>query len=400
MSGQSSLNSNGSTRTRLTQSALVWILAFVSTLLLVALLLPPRALNAADGVTGTFRVLVTKLASFLPSKEQPQIVVLGSSLVLTPAVRCDDKLDGKAPCYERWYYDRYIPEYTRSTYFQKQLREQAGVNVDIKNLGVASSIMSDQYAIFKLMLEEKKHPDLLILGLAPRDFLDNTQQHHLDTPTRMFVREYDEAPLAVTGCDPQSVKELSARIQHRIEKVFGRIRSACTELACSLSGHKSRVEYSNAVAYVGDRPNRLKDLQTYKKLYNPPNFQMLAQQSDYLKKLLLEAKQNKISVLIINMPLTRENIAALDPKAHSAYVESLDRLARAHGAYFLDIGSNDAEYSLSDFEDCCHLNALGGEKFYRELLSFICNKTEIVAGLSDSHSKAQIAKHNSKTVGL
>jgi hypothetical protein len=189
---------------RMLKSAMIWLLAFALSFLLIALLLPAKVFNAADGVTSTFRVLVTKLASFLPSREQPEIVLMGSSLVLTPAVRCDDKMEGKTPCYERWYYDRYIPEYTRASYFQKQLNENAGVSVQIKNLGVASSIMSDQYAIFKLMLKEQKRPDLLILGLAPRDFLDNTQQRHLETPTRMFVREYDEAPLTVQGLNKQS----------------------------------------------------------------------------------------------------------------------------------------------------------------------------------------------------
>ena len=381
---------------RFIQSAMVWLIAFSASFLLIALLLPGKALNAADGVTSTFRVLVTKLASFLPSGEQPEIVVMGSSLVLTPAVRCDDKMEGKTPCYERWYYDRYIPEYTHASYFQKQLNENAEVNVQIKNLGVASSIMSDQYAIFKLMLKEQKHPDLLILGLAPRDFLDNTQQRHLETPTRMFVREYDEAPLVVQGFSTQSIKDLSTRVQHRIDKVFGLIRSTCTEIACNLSGHKSRVEL-NTSAYVGDRPNRLKDLETYRKLYNPPNFKMLAEQSEYLRKLLSEAKQNDITVLVINMPLTKENIATLDSQAHTAYVDSLKQVTQANGAYFLNIGSEDPAYSLSDFEDCCHLNAHGGETFYRELLSFIRNKPEIVAGLSNTHSNLRIAKNGSKT---
>lgn len=401
MSNSDVCTTSSQTASRLNNSVSIWLLAFAACFMLVVLTIPGKALNAADGVTSTFRVLVTKLASFLPSNEQPQIVVLGSSLVLTPAVRCDDKLEGKAPCYERWYYDRYIPEYTRSTYFQQQLKEKAALNVEIKNLGVASSIMSDQYAIFKLLLAEKKHPQLLILGLAPRDFLDNSQQRHLETPTRMFVKEYEEAPLSLSGAKhgfaPDELKDLSTRVQHRIDKVFGRIRSGCTELACKLSGHNSRVELNSSPAYVGDRPNRLKDIETYRKLYNPPNIKMLEQQSEYLKKLLVEAKQNKIDVLVINMPLTKENIASLDSRANEAYVAMLERTTRENGGQFLNIGSTNPEYSLSDFEDCCHLNSRGGETFYRQLISFMSNKPEIVARLSAPRDNVQIAKQTSKT---
>lgn len=375
------------------RSAMVWTLAFCVLGFVVAFTLPSRWLSAADGVTGTFRVLVTKLAAFLPSQENPDVVVMGSSLVLTPAVRCDDKLAGKPACYERWYYDRYIPEYTKSEYFEKKLKEEAGLDLRVKNLGVASSIMSDQFGIFRLMLNEKKQPRLLILGLAPRDFLDNTQQRHLETPTRQFMREYETESLLPDRWSVSGLKEAGTKVQHRIDKVIAKVRSAAVETACNLSGHSARAEF-NPNGYVGDRPNRLKDLDTYKRLYNPPNFTMLEQQSSYLRKLLIAAEQHKVKVLVINMPLTKENIAALDPQAYQAYVASLGDLSQQYNAHFLDLGSKAEGYTLQDFEDCCHLNASGGEKLYASILSYLNNDKPLVSSLA--HPKSVLATRQGK----
>ena len=362
---------------------------------MVALAVPPRYLSAADGVTGTFRVLVTKLASFLPSSENPDVVVLGSSLVLVPAVRCDDLIAGKTPCYDRWYYDRYIPEYTHSEYLQQKLSKLTGQNLTVKNLGVASSIMSDQYGIFKLMLAEGKRPKMLVLGLAPRDFLDNTQQKHLETPTRLFIHEYEDNSLLPQSLSISELQNSAGKIQRRFEKVVARIRTSSVNLACAISGHQSVAEYSSGQTYVGDRPNRLKDLETYRKLYNPPNFSMLAQQSKYLSRLLATARKNNIAVLVINMPLTRENTDTLDPAALVAYTNTLATISAHYGAGFLNIGSHSDQYSLKDFEDCCHLNVHGGEKFYAAMVSNLAADQKMLTALNKNGDAQAIAGHQS-----
>lgn len=352
------------------KSAVLLTITFLVFAFVAALAIPSRYLSAADGVTGTFRVLVTKLAAFLPSKENPDLVFLGSSLVLTPAVRCDDKMEQKLACYDRWYYDRYIPEYTEAKYFQSKLKEQAGLSFSVKNLGVASSIMSDQFGIYRLMLQENKHPRVVVLGLAPRDFLDNTQQKYLETPTRLFIKEYEQDSLLPSKWSAAKIKESATKVQHKVEKVIAKLRSLAVDFACSASGHQAKPEIA-VTTYVGDRPNRLKDLETYKKLYNPPNYRMLEQQSGFLQKLLLAAKNNGTSVIVVNMPLTEENVAALGPQAYAAYTGSLSHLCNQYDAKFLDIGTQHVGYTLQDFEDCCHLNGRGGEKFYSSLIDAI-----------------------------
>jgi hypothetical protein len=71
------------------------------------------------------------------------------------------------------------------------------------------------------------------------------------------------------------------------------------------------------------------------------------------------------------MPLTKENTDTLAPPALSAYTAMLSSVSKDYGAGFLNIGSGSPQYSLKDFEDCCHLNSSGGEKFYAALVSSV-----------------------------
>ncbi|MBX9721924.1 MAG: hypothetical protein K2X81_11055 [Candidatus Obscuribacterales bacterium] len=375
----------------LLSSESVLIVLFTLSFALVALLLPTRSLNAADGVNSSLRILVTKLAEFFPSKEKPDVAILGSSLVLLPAARCDDKLAGRPLCLDRWYYDRLVPEYTKSTYLQELIKQKTGQNFQIKNLGVASSIMSDHYGIFEMLRAENKLPKLIIVGVAPRDFLDNSCQRHLDTPVRQFMREYEEPAFLSANWKAENLKDFAEKIEHRIEKVFAQMKSSGVAIACKVTGHPERVEMTTSNEM--GRENRLKDLETYKKLYNPPNFKMLATQTEYLRKLLNEAKQSGVEVVLVNMPLTQANTAQLDPKALSAYNETLASVSQECGASYLNIGSASPDYALSDFEDCCHLNTGGGIKFYNTLASTVCQDRKIMASLNVAHGQqASIAR--------
>lgn len=357
----------------LLSSVVVWILFFASACSLVVILFPSRLLNAADGIESRLRIVVEKLNPFLNTSEQADIVMLGSSLVLVPAVRCDDKLNGKNRRFDREFFARYILEYSKATYLEHQLKMQFGEDIKVKNLGIASAVMSDHFGIFKMMLEEEKHPRLLILALAPRDFLDNTQEEYLKTPTRMFIREFENPSFIPASLNSSDLLDASTNIEHRFEKVIAKLRTASVEMACAVTGHAAFVEHYRPPSVKRDElVNELNDLETYRHLYNPPNFKMLARQSEYLRQFLATAKAKKVDVLVVNMPVTKENIDTLDPSARSIYISSLKKLTKEFDTPLLDIGSDTEKlYMKTDFEDCCHLNTAGGEKFFAALVEYL-----------------------------
>jgi hypothetical protein len=361
-------------------SVVVWILVFASVCSCVAILFPSRSLNAADGVESRFRMIVEKLNPFLNSPEQADIVMLGSSLILVPAVRCDDKMNGKECRFDREFFSHYIIEYSQASYLEKQLKLRFGDDIKVKNLGIAASIMSDHCGIFKMMLAEEKHPRLLILALAPRDFLDNTYKEHLKTPTRMFIREFEDPSFVPASFSSLHFLDAVTNIEHRFGKVIAKLRTSSIEIACAVTGHVASVDHYRPPAVPHDeRANELNDLETYRRLYNPPNFKMLASQSEYLREFLVAAKANNIPVLVVNMPVTKENIATLDPVARSIYTSRLKSLTTEFNTPFLDVGTDtDKLYQKTDFEDCCHLNTAGGEKFFGALVDYLGSRSSLV----------------------
>ncbi|MBY0551170.1 MAG: DUF1574 domain-containing protein [Candidatus Obscuribacterales bacterium] len=343
----------------------------------------PKDLDASDGIPNQYKVLVSKLSSFLRSTENPDVVILGSSLVLMPAVRCDDRLKGKLDCFDDWYYYKHIPEYTQANYLE-HLLSKSGLTVQIKNLGIASSIMSDHASVFETILSNGKHPGLVICGIAPRDFLDNSQQHFQDTPTQLFLKEYRSScrlfPSSLARIDVQDWYDCA---EHQFKKFLAGIRTRCTTVACELTHHPPHLQHPKTKeTYMESRPNMLKDLETYKRLYNPPNYQMLDQQRSYLDKFLSMAKANTVEVLLVNMPLTLANTKSLDSAAYSKYLQTIAEVAKKHDVALLDIGSASPKYSVADFEDCCHLNTAGGLKLYDSILDRLLTDQRLAASMA------------------
>lgn len=371
-------------------SPYVLIVLFLIAAMAVALLVPPKLLDAADGVESKYRVLVSKLSNFLTSSENPDVVVMGSSLVLMPSVRCDEKAEGKKPCYDTWVYERLVPEYTKADYFAKQLQEQLGFNLSVKNLGVASSIMSDHQGIFETMLGVGKKPRLVILGIAPRDFLDNTISKPMNTPTRSFLTEFHDTSILPESFTAEGLQKYPTKLEHRFKKVMAYIKTHAIDVACNVSKHPASADYVSTGGDGSERPNKLADLDRYKNLYNPPNYEMLNTQVGYLRDFLISAEHNGVNVLIVNMPLTRQNLSALNSDALKEYKRQVNHLAMNYKATFLDLGST-STYSLNDFEDCCHLNSKGGHKFFDDL---------IVAVKSDSGLNDYLATVSRSKKGL
>ena len=135
----------------------------------------PGHLDSADAVQPELRHYVSKVATFLASDQKPQVVLLGSSLMLYPATLCDLEEEGRKPVDIDWYAAVFMPSYERANHFERLLKQECRANCQIENLAVASSMMSDHCLLLQAMVEAGKQPKLIICGIAPRDFGDNNQ---------------------------------------------------------------------------------------------------------------------------------------------------------------------------------------------------------------------------------
>ena len=117
--------------------------------LAIARINPLRYLNSSNCTSIHQNPVVDKLPLFMNSLSNPDVEILGSSLVLVPMVHIDDGYHHVRTRYDSWYNRNHILEYTHADYFQHQLSQALHQPIDVINLGVVASVMSDHYIISK-----------------------------------------------------------------------------------------------------------------------------------------------------------------------------------------------------------------------------------------------------------
>jgi hypothetical protein len=73
-----------------------------------------------------------------------------------------------------------------------------------------------------------------------------------------------------------------------------------------------------------------------------------------------------VPVVVVNMPLTKNNRDLLDKSIYEKYMSSVSEIAQKHHSPFIDM-DNSNQFTLSDFYDSTHLNEAGGKKLFAAL---------------------------------
>lgn len=295
-----------------------------------------------------------KLPEILKSPNNADVLLLGSSLVLVPAVRCDEKLTNTPPRYDMGYYLKNIDTYDKANYFQRLLAERTGHNYSVLNAGVAAGMISDQYLIAKSYLASGKHPKLAILCIAPRDFHDNC-----------FAPELDKTSTAKTLSTSAACELFRNRQAYQRAASNYYLRVAGPFLGADVS----RVNKVEEPDYI-ERPNTLKDLNGYKMMYSPVKQTNLNMQAKYFDKLLTLFRDANVPVALVEMPLTRENREIVNPEIQATYTEAVRLAKNKYHLQDLQIDQT-APFEHNDFEDSAHMNARGGTKFFNSLASYV-----------------------------
>jgi hypothetical protein len=351
------------------QNSVVIQLCLVLCVGCLSILFYPGHLDAADAVPPELRHYVAKVATFLSSDDKPQIVILGSSLMLYPATLCDLEMEGKKPIDKDWYAAIFMPEYTHAKYLETLLESQNHLKLHITNLAVASSLMSDHNLLLDSIINAKKDPQLVICGIAPRDFTDNNQPDSALTPVHKLIA--DIRPQLVQAAPEQPLAAIFNSKILQLKRAASCLRQSANRIFCLLTHRPDNDNAAKMVPGVLQLPaSKAKDLATYDKVYNPVKPQRFAEQSTCLQKMLQSANKNHIKVLLVNMPLTAENRALLPASALATYNQTVKDIAAKNQVALLDLQQSSV-FKPDDFIDSCHLNAQGGAKFYREMVPVI-----------------------------
>ncbi|CAN5515317.1 hypothetical protein BH10CYA1_BH10CYA1_54090 [soil metagenome] len=319
----------------------------------------------ALGLPSTTVQYTKTIPQFFSTKSKPQILLMGSSLVLSPAhmIELSQHPDAGYAC----------------TYFEDGLKERTGKDIKVTNVGVMAGMTCDQYSILKASLAAGKKPDYIIFGMAPRDFTDNMTSIE-NSPTQQMLAYCRSQEKFF----PESLKSNDLELclnAHKVtyQRILKQLRNSGLQMACRVSGHPA----SLADLTVAKNPAPLfrthklvlkEDIEKFRRLYNPPNFSRLKAQMAYLNDMMELCQQEKIPVLLVNMPITDDVGKLIDPALLQSFRQNVNEVAVRYHCTFLDLDNKDltaADAHLSncfdddrDFNDGVHLSLAGGKRFF------------------------------------
>jgi hypothetical protein len=114
----------------------------------------------------------------------------------------------------------------------------------------------------------------------------------------------------------------------------------------------------------------------YIERYSKPDLQTYRTQFYFLAKLAHLCQKERIELVIVNMPITKQNIAILKPEKYLDYIVALRNFAQMWGMRACWDLNDFTVYNQGDYHDFVHLNAFGGAKFFDYLTERLSAETE------------------------
>lgn len=327
------------------------------------------------------------------SKELHNVALLGSSLMVSAVSCCDANHLNK---------QLDLTTYHKASYLDDKLTSAFAGKFNTYNLSAPGQMPSDAYLTLKGMLTTAHRPEVVIYGVAPRDFIDSRMASPTDTEPFRFLNRLVNTDDCVSGLFRDPLGRLEWLINRNLyvshhavdfQMLSGDQVKAILDKAAPLpSGVKAYTYWdrtklmplykpgeihsqaiitqptSRAQATAEWRDNTVE----YIERYRHPDRHTYKTQFYFLRKLAQLCKQEKIELILVNMPIAKENIAVLKPEAYLKFVFGLQQFALDHKVATYDLNDFN-HFDKSDYHDYVHLNAFGAKKLFDNLVNTLKN---------------------------
>lgn len=317
---------------------------------------------------------------FLTQKRRPQMVFMGSSLMLVPLSGVDAdflnaKLDGS--------------EHHHSAYFEQEFAQVTGSKISTFNFALPGEMPSDAYLITDFLLTGKKRPNVIVYGVGPRDFMDNLLPSPAATDPFRFLSRFG----SISNIASLTMPEWTERLNYELGQfvyLYGERPDICRKWSVLIGSAND----ATLTAGVPEMPREIvhgmipeykpfqlerkeaffrpitqtelasfvDNLSEYRKRYKTLNMRTFLTQMNFFGNTLQAARQAGTHVVVVAMPITDLNRELIPDAAWNLYRNNLKSIATTSGASFVDF-SESACFNRKDFSDTVHLHARGGRKF-------------------------------------
>jgi hypothetical protein len=336
-----------------------------------------------------------KAISYLSTKTEPSVVVLGSSLMRTAAEFSD--MSTNRGLREA----RFANDYDKATFFENELKKDLGTDVSVLNLALRGCMASDYDLIFKRAVELGKRPKFVVCATAPAEFMSNDQPLVDKTYVHQSLLKYQfpQGKPFYQVVAQNTERALTPHNLDAVEQFFGYLRLHGAAYLSDVTGHPT--DLFRAAAYKGStgkmlpaaykplilnldeegsnttkQKNPLADLDHYKMRYHPPNVKLYLQHERNFGEMIRLAHESGIPMVVVNMPITAPNRDLVDPTLLRRYYDFLKNTTDKYHVAYLDMDDH-SMFSLSDFQDCSHLNGHGAKKFFAALAQNLVKQTNL-----------------------
>lgn len=319
------------------------------------------------------------------------VALLGSSLMVSAVAGVDANYLNKTLD---------LSQYHRAKYLDDNLVTRFGGDFRSLNLSIPGQMPSDAYMTLKAMVATANRPDIVVYGVAPRDFIDSTMSSAADTEAFRFLRRI----VHIDDVASHVFRTPIARLEWFINRTFYISEHAAdfqlffketTEkvvkdlvpcpaaqtrftwwdriklLPSYLPGEiRPQAVMTGPISEAAARKRWINNAPEYIERYKHPDKHVYHTQFYFLQEIAKFCKKERIELVLINMPLTSYNIHLLGPPRYMAYVGDLHVFALKNNVAFYDM-CTPSNYSQQDFHDSVHLNAYGGRKFFDQLVNII-----------------------------
>ncbi len=356
-------------------NAALWAMALFISVNLVLQFTTGSKRHSNDIWSGTGSIDLRLCAVQSPSM-QPDVVLLGSSLMMYPFWAADADGNPNLPD---------IFHHHRSHLLEKGLKDVVASPV-VLNMSVFGSMASDAYIYVKEILQGEKKPELVVLGVAPRDFYDSDLPSPMSTFTfeRMVnlsnLGQY--ADLYLPTFENKADFLLSHtffmygrrwRLQKETDKVINKLYLKALPNSQAVPASKTQAAGFMLSGTLDERWKSSKD--EYARRYKGISLEHMSLQLSFLKSLLALANERNIKVLLVNMPLAEDNRSLLPSGFYDAYDKELAGIAAQGKAAYLNLGCSPS-FVRQDYWDTAHLNHFGG----RKLVDYVAGEARRVLG--------------------
>jgi hypothetical protein len=323
----------------------------------------------------------------------PDIVLLGSSLMMSPLHGGDAVMSGRP---------QNVTSHHRSSLLESELEKRFGRRYSTFAFALGGEMVSDAYVISDSLLTGKKKPKVIVYGIAPRDFMD----HALPSAASTEIFKYMKRIGDLSAIDSEAYNSPVERAENYLSKIsfaykhradFLYLQSRWAKALFRQMGYKE-MEVVNSPLHVRKQaftelpedngPTSLfvdppelpqeeyvANLDEYRFRYRKINQKQFDSQTNFLRRLLGLARKENIALVLVNMPLTEDNIKLMPGSFYSDYLAKVKSLSAENGAIVIDLNRPDL-FPQKYFSDSVHLNRRGGAHFMAVLAEALKNNSE------------------------